>query len=115
MDNPRTGRRLQAFILLANEPGASDQSFPYQLDHTACCHLRSGEWKGFRGITHLANNGEKQMAESISSLRSDDGQLRSMYHCHHPNVCTMSACYSFVGSRAGRLGESDVLAASETN
>ena len=55
------------------------------------------------------------MAESFPPLRSDNSQHRSGYHYHYSNFRTMSACCSFVGSRAGRHGESDLLAASKTN
>ena len=55
------------------------------------------------------------MAQSFSSLRSDDRQRRSMYHCHHLNIRAMPAYYSVVGSRIGRHGESDMLAASDTD
>ena len=54
MDSPRTGRRLQTFILPTDGPIASDQSLPYQLDHTAFYYICSGDWKDFRGITDMA-------------------------------------------------------------
>lgn len=72
MDNSWTVRRLQAFVLLGNGPDASDEGLPDQLDCTASRHLRSGSWEGLRGLSHIADHGEKQMAESFSGLRSDN-------------------------------------------
>ena len=112
MDISRTARRLQASLLPRKRPGASDQGLPNHLVNTAVNYRRSRKWKDLRGLSHSTNYGEKQMAQSLPYLHSDNRYRRAFRDCHRPYLYTMPSGEGLVGSRACSIGESDVLAIS---